>query len=350
MADPSCEEDDEEVHIVRGEKREEFCLADANNPVAVQRRFCLDHEPSCVYGGKGAAKRITFGDLRAGRTYKLKDDGKIPYQRIQTHNAAIMANATTKKDPTAYLTQSSQNHTIQKVCAISEHSKQGVILAVGRVEDQNVLYAAFKGTKTWKDAMADADIELIHRDDIPGGTFHSGFERRTKVLPLKHLMHCANKEDCKTIILCGHSLGGAVSSIAAIELMLTFRTEFNIQIYNITFGAPLFANHTVMRFCKDQGFDLNMLHFVGHQDIVPGILSLGHTISEFGRRTRTFANDIAGFLYPSLLAKPCIPFFSKSSKCHQTPFHGNLVVVVRSWKSAFGGNLSIPSFSFGHSR
>ena len=74
MADPSCEEDDEEVHIVRGEKREEFCLADANNPVAVQRRFCLDHEPSCVYGGKGAAKRITFGDLRAGRTYKLKDD------------------------------------------------------------------------------------------------------------------------------------------------------------------------------------------------------------------------------------------------------------------------------------
>ena len=182
---------------MRGEKTEEFGLAEANNPVAVQRRFCLDYQPSCAYEGKGTIRRVAFGNLKACRIYKLKDDGKIPCQGIQTHNAVIMANATAQEDPTTYLSQSSQNHTIQRVCAISEHSKQGVLLAVGRVEDQNVLYAAFKGTKTWKDAMADADIEQIHRDDIPGGTFHSGFERRTKVLPWKQLSPVQTKRTVK---------------------------------------------------------------------------------------------------------------------------------------------------------
>ena len=56
MLDSSCQEDEEGVYIIRGEKTEEFGLAEANNPVAVQRRFCLDYQPSCAYEGKGNTK------------------------------------------------------------------------------------------------------------------------------------------------------------------------------------------------------------------------------------------------------------------------------------------------------
>ena len=149
-----------------------------------------------------------------------------------------MANAVYQEDPTNYLSSSLQHHTIHTVCAASEHSAQGIMLAVGKVNNLYVLYSAFRGTKTWKDAMADADIEQSHRGDIPGGTFHSGFERNAKVLPVKQLLFCAEQNDCQTLVF------------------------------------------AVRLFCNNQRFDQQMLHYSGHQDIVPGILSLGHTLSE----------------------------------------------------------------------
>ena len=77
---------------------------------------------------------------------------------------------------------------------------------------------------------------------------------------------------------CGHSLGGAVSSIAAIDLMQRLDTASDITVKNITFGAPFFANEIVRKICNAEMFDRNMLHYVGHQDIVPGLLSLSHTV------------------------------------------------------------------------
>ena len=37
-----------------------------------------------------------------------------------------------------------------------------------------------------------------------------------------------------------------------------------------------------------------MLHFVGYKDIVPGILSLGHTLSEIKKRARSALNEATG--------------------------------------------------------
>ena len=142
--------------------------------------------------------------------------------------------------------------------------------------------------------MADADIEQSHRDDIPGGTFHSGFERNSKVLPLKQLLYCAQQNDCRTIVLCGHSLGGAVSAISAMQLMMHFRENSAMSIFNITFGAPFFANDVVRLLWKEEKFDQKMLHYVGYQDIVPGILSLGHTVAEIERKVRSEMNKVTG--------------------------------------------------------
>ena len=82
---------------------------------------------------------------------------------------------------------------------------------------------------------------------------------------------------CTTIITCGHSLGGAVSSIAAIKLMKLVEDE-TISIHNITFGAPFFADRLVSDECRSANISGHLLHYVGHQDVVPAILTLGHTV------------------------------------------------------------------------
>ena len=107
---------------------------------------------------------------------------------------------------------------------------------------------------------------------------------------MQHIVFCARQEECQTIILCGHSLGGAVSAISAIDLMLHLGKSSDLVVHNITFGSPFFANETVRKKCKEDRFDQRMIHYVGHKDIVPGILSLGHTIAELERRL----NNVTG--------------------------------------------------------
>ena len=73
------------------------------------------------------------------------------------------------------------------------------MLAMGKVEKKDVLYTAFKGTKSWDAAMTDLDIQLRHKDDTPGGTFHSDFEKRSRVNPLGQVLYCAELEKCETM-------------------------------------------------------------------------------------------------------------------------------------------------------
>ena len=282
-------DDDEEVYIQQGKDEEAFNVADANSAKKVQERFCLPHEPACVFTKTN--KRVSFGKLKGGKLYKLGEAEKIPDTKEHTQNAMIMANAVYKEDPKSYLDTASNNHTIDTIAAISQHSPQKVVLAVGKVGEKRTLYVAFRGTASWDDAVADLDIALRAKDAIPGGKFHSGFDRRSSVLPMEHIVSCARMEDCDTIITCGHSLGGAVSSITAIDLKLHLGKKTDLAVYNITFGSPFFANDVVRQKCKDERFDHHMIHYVGHKDIVPGILSLGHTIAELERKL----NDLTGW-------------------------------------------------------
>ena len=85
-------------------------------------------------------------------------------------------------------------------------------------------------------------------------------------------------------------MGGAVSSISFIDLMLYLGKDTDLAVYNITFGSPFFANETVRKKCNDERFDQRMIHYVGHKDIVPGVLSLGHMVVELQRRL----NEVTG--------------------------------------------------------
>ena len=151
------------------------------------------------------------------------------------------------------------------------------MLAVGIVDQENVLYVGFKGTESKDDIMADINIKLKKKKTLPGGKFHSGFLERSDTVPIEYILECAENYECQTIVTCGHSLGGAVSSIMALNMMRN--SDGQVQVYNITFGAPFFGNEAARKMCRDEKFEQNIVHYVDYQDIVPGLLSLEHTAS-----------------------------------------------------------------------
>ena len=78
------------------------------------------------------------------------------------------------------------------------------------------------------------------------------------------------------VIFCGHSLGGAVASIASIRLKVEkARYKLSGSVKCITFGAPLFGDEQLRKSIDCQ----NMYHFVCNNDPVPNLLSYTQTIS-----------------------------------------------------------------------
>merc|ERR1719494_502483 len=104
-------------------------------------------------------------------------------------------------------------------------------------------------------------------------------------------------------------MGGAVSSISYMDLMLYLGKGTDLAVYNITFGSPFFANETVRKRCKEERFDQRMIHYVGHKDIVPGVLSLGHTVAEIQKRL----NEVTGGMY-DVAEKLCSDYLPVAAK------------------------------------
>ena len=80
------------------------------------------------------------------------------------------------------------------------------------------------------------------------------------------------------VIFCGHSLGGAVASIASIRLKVEkARYKLKGSVKCITFGAPLFGDEQLRKSINCR----NMHHFVSNNDPIPNLLSYAQSISSF---------------------------------------------------------------------
>ena len=248
----------------------------------MKQLFGLDNEPQYLLT-KVSDIRVEFGELDDGSVYKLPEAKKIPHQRFHTRNAATLCHAAYKTDPVEFLKKKCHNHTIQSVVAKSQYSKQMVMVAVAKVGEfpkETVMYVVYRGTQNRDDFMTDININQKEKDFMPyNGTYHAGFEERANVLPTKYILDYAKEMHCKTIITCGHSMDGAVSSIVALDLLINEVNRDEMEAYNITFGAPFFGNIDVKEMCKSERLENNILHYVDYKDIVPGLLSLGHTSS-----------------------------------------------------------------------
>ncbi|KAJ2899300.1 hypothetical protein MKZ38_003290 [Zalerion maritima] len=137
-------------------------------------------------------------------------------------------------------------------------------------QDAPAIVVAFRGTYSLSNTIVDLSTipqeyvpyqspgDSDGRDDTPkcsNCTVHMGFweswnSARAMVLP--HLKELRQRHPDYTIHLLGHSLGGAVAALAALELKISFGWH-NILI--TTFGEPRVGNQELSEFI-DQIFDL----------------------------------------------------------------------------------------------
>jgi hypothetical protein len=93
---------------------------------------------------------------------------------------------------------------------VSESSSQKSVIAPtkGRV------VIAFKGTDSKSDVVADSSaVPKV----LPNGKVHTGFYSRSELIPIILLINILKQG--KELILCGHSLGGAVAHVTMIRLL-----------------------------------------------------------------------------------------------------------------------------------
>lgn len=99
------------------------------------------------------------------------------------------------------------------------------------------IHIAFPGTKDFSDLLADADAIQVGSDLFhPAERFHDGFLRR--YLAVRRGMLDSLESAPRHVRIYGHSLGGAVTTIAAHDL-----ASLGMDVTAITFGSPRVGNH-----------------------------------------------------------------------------------------------------------
>lgn len=130
---------------------------------------------------------------------------------------------------------------------------------------ENVI--VFRGVNDWKDALLAIDVGFNSKyHDL--FTVHKGFYRAWEEIQpqLDKLLNSVNSD--KPLIICGHSLGGAIAQLFGGYYSDHFK---NIQVY--TFGSPRVGTSSWARFIKKQSLQtgLQFFCFINLSDIITSL-------------------------------------------------------------------------------
>lgn len=159
---------------------------------------------------------------------------------------------------------------------------QGFIIA-----NAEVIIVAFRGTESIPDWLTDLNVKFT-KDKW--GNVHKGFSKALDNVWKELIKVISNFQDnSQTIWITGHSLGGALATLAAARLM-----QNNLDINGLyTFGQPRVGNAIFKRI-----FDLRFKHrtfrFVNNEDIVTRIPPTAMKYEHIGS---VFYFDTAGKLH-----------------------------------------------------
>ncbi|KAM1044278.1 hypothetical protein FF1_035392 [Malus domestica] len=201
---------------------------------------------------------------------------------------------------------------LERVQPSSDHVPHSYLLA----ESGDTLFASFIGTKQYKDVMADANIfqgAIFHEDVVEdtNGTettkcnppekgkgngenlwnpleskankakpaAHRGFLARAKGIPALELYRLAQKKK-RNLVLCGHSLGGAVAVLATLAILRvvassssSLKENGNVKVKCITFSQPPVGNAALRDYVSREGWQHYFKSYCIPEDLVPRILS-----------------------------------------------------------------------------
>ncbi|KAK6122213.1 hypothetical protein DH2020_044041 [Rehmannia glutinosa] len=199
---------------------------------------------------------------------------------------------------------------LERVQPSSDHVPHRYLLA----EAGDTLFASFIGTKQYKDIMADANVfqgAIFHDNAMtdvnrtepteldsevdngehgsghmetnpkqakftPKPAVHRGFMARAKGIPALELYRLAQKKRRK-LVLCGHSLGGAVAVLATLAILrviaVTSKEPERVQVKCITFSQPPVGNAALRDYVNGKGWQHYFKTYCIPEDLVPRILS-----------------------------------------------------------------------------
>ncbi|XP_042435726.1 uncharacterized protein LOC122021645 isoform X2 [Zingiber officinale] len=202
---------------------------------------------------------------------------------------------------------------LERVQSSLNHVPHRYLLA----EAGDTIYASFIGTKQYKDVIADANIlqgAIFHEDDVvddlsdieseqadrekkidvnlgkpiqekwkplrerPKPAAHRGFLGRAKGIPALELYKLAQKKNCK-LVLCGHSLGGAVAVLSTLAILRILATSSlakeheKVPVKCITFSQPPVGNAALRDYVHQKGWQGYFKTYCIPEDLVPRILS-----------------------------------------------------------------------------
>eukprot|EP00058_Branchiostoma_floridae_P022578 XP_002608068.1 hypothetical protein BRAFLDRAFT_75158 [Branchiostoma floridae] len=146
-----------------------------------------------------------------------------------------------------------------------------------------------EGTSDFNDVMADLKLwpEAAGQsgdNHCSGviGKYHAGFMDLAFRVPAHRILKKYSKS---RIVVCGHSLGGAVAHIVAINMMMHLRSnnQPTDNVKSIAFGTPYFGNDVAQQFVEEYNLSPHLLTIINEKDPVPYILRLAETIQCAGK-------------------------------------------------------------------
>ncbi|KAL9228371.1 hypothetical protein vseg_003960 [Gypsophila vaccaria] len=219
---------------------------------------------------------------------------------------------------------------LERVQPSLDHVPHRYLLA----EAGDTLFASFVGTKQYKDMVADANIfqgALFHEDELEGDmeetelaeldiasgrkgnvetrpktldskpkqinhrlkpAAHKGFMGRAKGIPALELYKLAQKKKRK-LVLCGHSLGGAVAALATLAILRVIaasspvKENEKLQVKCITFSQPPVGNAALRDYVIRKGWHHYFKSYCIPEDVIPRVLSPAY-FDHYNAQTSSF--------------------------------------------------------------
>lgn len=130
-------------------------------------------------------------------------------------------------------------------------------------DSPNTLHVVFRGTSSLSDAIDDMDVRTRPLQDTKIQV-HAGFLRQFKDVEDQIMLAITKEPSIETIVCSGHSLGGALATLAAPILASRFS---NVQVHCFTCGSPRVGNTD---FCKwYESLVKNTVRVTNENDPVP---------------------------------------------------------------------------------
>ncbi|CAH1229835.1 Hypp252 [Branchiostoma lanceolatum] len=251
-----------------------------------------------------------FSAVKSGTTSEGVPTSKPKNLRLaDIQRALVCCQAVYEKTPEAvqdYLKKDMESHNFV-TASVSCHGRVSYMVAE---TDNNEVFIAFRGTSSFQDVMDDCSIwrQLASggpdgRQTAMGGRCHAGFRKLASTIPVDPFL---KKYHAHRIVLCGHSLGGAVSHIVALNMLVELkRRGLPIdKIQSIAFGAPFFGDEGLRSYVEKQNLSDCLLTVVNQKDPVPRILRLAEAVqtavTTTSAKVKKFVKEVKPLLTPVL--------------------------------------------------